>query len=341
MRSRTIALGLLWCACGGGPNPPVPPPSSAELAGGGVWVAYNLGCEVGCAQIHRGDRILAVDGAPVASGVAYDAANVARGAPVTLTVAPHGGGAPAEIQVVATPDELPPIDRVPPLLTIGAAALDRAPEWARLRLFGHAIPAMRLYRGEEPRGFINGRELYGRGAVILIWELPWLLAHKRALWAELPGYYARLQKQDPALQAIGVDTFFVFPSAEESRSWRPDADPRIIDAPAGGETLKFAINAETRTHIRGEVAPGTTDLIPLFLLESGENDPNNLGLEHPASDLREWLFDRIYAPVILVIDHRGIVRWHSRDFPIGPEETIDAAVHFALTSLADGPAAPR
>jgi hypothetical protein len=69
------------------------------------------------------------------------------------------------------------------------------------------------------------------------------------------------------------------------------------------------------------------------LLESARDDPNNLGIEHPASDIREWLFDRIYAPVILVIDHRGIVRFHARDFPLGPEETIEAAVQFALREL--------
>lgn len=330
---------LLTMACGPSPNPAVPPPSSTELAGGGVWVAYNLGCTAGCDQIRRGDRILAVDGQPVASGAEYDAAGVARGSAVTLQVARHGGGAPVDVQVVAEPVELRPLTDVPPLLTVGAASLDRAPEWARLRLFGHAIPALRLYRGEEPRGFINGRELYRRGAVILIWELPWLLAHKRALWAELPGFYAQLQRSDPALQAIGVDTLFVFPSVAESRSWRPEADPTIItDAPSGGDQLQYAINEETRAHIRSEVPPGTSDLIPLFLLSSGENDPNNLGLEHPASDIREWLFDRIYAPVILVIDHRGIVRWHSRDFPIGPEETIEAALQFALNDLGDAPA---
>jgi len=337
-RLAVLAAMSLW-SCGSPKNPPVPPPSSTELAGGGVWVAYNLGCKVGCDQISRGDRILAVDGQPVATGAELDAANIARGTPVKVQVAPHGGGAPVEVSLLATPHtDMPPLKSAPPFWTVGAAALDRAPEWARLRLFGHAIPAMRLYRGEEPRGFINGRELYGRGAVILVWEFPWLLAHTRQFWAELPGFYAQLQKHDAALQASGVDTYFVFPSVEESRFRRPDSDPDIMDAPVGTDTLRFAINEETRNHIRSEVPPGTTDLVPLFLLESASDDPNNLGLEHPASDIREWLFDRIYAPVILVIDQRGIVRWHSRDFPIGPEETIDAAVQFALRQLPDVPA---
>jgi len=340
MRSSLTALSLLLpMACGPSPNPPVPPPTSAQLAGGGVWVAYNLGCSAGCDQIRRGDRIVAVDGRPVNTGAELDAADLTRGNPVALTVARHAGGAPVDVRIVATPHtDMPPLAAVPPLLTVGAAALDRAPEWARLRLFGHAIPAMRLYRGEEPRGYISGRELYGRGAIILVWEMPWLLAQTRAMWAELPGFYAQLQRHHAALQAAGVDTYFVFPSVEESRAWRPEADPGVIQDPLGGENLRYVINKETRDHIRSEVPPDTADPIPLFLLDSSENDPNNLGLEHPASDIREWLFDRIYAPVILVIDHRGIVRFHARDFPLGPEETIEYAAQFALRQLPDAPA---
>ena len=341
MRRLTVLIAALcmW-GCSSAKNPPVAPPSSAELAGGGVWVAYNLGCKVGCDQISRGDRIVAVDGRAVNSGPELDAADLTRGTPVSLQVARHGGGAPVAVQLVATPrTDMPPLPSAPPFWTVGAQALDRAPAWARLRLFGHAIPALRLYRGEEPRGFINGRELNGRGAVIMVWELPWLLAETRAFWKELPGFYARLQRHDLALQAAGVDAYFVFPSVEESRFRRPEADPQVVNAGVGTNTLRFAINKETRDHIRSEIPPGTTRLIPLFLLESAADDPNNLGLEHPASDIREWLFDRIYAPVILVIDHRGIVRWHSRDFPIGPEETVEAAVQFALTQLAEAPAA--
>ena len=342
MRSSAAVLALFTTlACGPARNPAVPPPTSTQLAGGGVWVAYNLGCEKGCDQISRGDRIVAVEGRPIATGAEFDAANVDRGAPVPVTVVKHGGGPPIDVTVVASPKrDMPPLNEVPPLLTIGAAALDRAPEWARLRLFGHAIPALRLYRGEEPRGYVNGRELYGRGAVILVWELPWLIGHTRELWGELPKYYAQLQRHDAALQAAGVDTYFVFPSVDESRKLRPEVDPNMVDAPEGQDSLRHAVNAETRAHIRSLVPAGTTDLVPLFFLESAQGDPNNIGLEHQASDIREWLFDRILAPVIVVIDHRGIVRWHSRDFPIGPEETIEASVQFALHQLADGAAAP-
>ena len=341
MQRMIVALALLLGACGGNPNPPVPPPSSTELAGGGVWVAYNLGCTAGCDKIRRGDRILAIDGVAVTNGAEFDAANLARGTAVDVRVAKYDGSGKVDVQVVASPHtDMPPLKAVPPLLTVGAAALDRAPEWARGRLFGHAIPALRLYRGEEPRGYINGRELYGRGAVILVWELPYLIAQKSALWEELPGYYAQLQRHDPELLAAGVDTFFLFPTEGESRGFRPDIDAPVTPGAPGGDSLRYAINKETRDHIRSEVEPGLQKMIPLFYLDSAANDPNNLGLENPASDIREWLFDRILAPVILVIDHRGIVRWHSRDFPLGPEETIEAAAQFAIHQLPDMPLKP-
>lgn len=343
MKRSLVALAMLLGACGGAnPNPAVPPPSSSELAGGGVWVAYNLGCTAGCDKIRRGDRIVAVDGVAVTNGAEFDAANLARGTAVDVRVARYDGSGKLDVQLVASPrTDMPPLKAVPPLLTVGAAALDRAPEWARLRLFGHAIPALRLYRGEEPRGYINGRELYGRGAVIMIWELPYLIAQKSAMWDELPGFYAQLQKHDEELLGAGVDTFFVFPTEGESRGFRPGIDADVTPGVAGGDTLRYAVNKETRDHIRSEVGPEVKKLIPLFYLESATDDPNNLGLEHPASDIREWLFDRILAPVILVIDHRGIVRWHSRDFPLGPEETIEAAVQFAIHQLPEGPVAPR
>lgn len=337
MRTPLVALATLFAACAVGPNPAVPPPTTAELAGGGAWVAYNLGCKVGCDRIKRGDRILAVDGQPVPGGAELDAA-LSREAPVAVTVAPHEGGAPVEVQLLGgAHTELTPIKAVPPLLTISAAALDRAPEWARLRLFGHATPAIRLYRGDEPRGYINGRELYGRGAVIFVWEMPFLLGQEQALWAELPGFYAQLQRHQAALKGAGIDTYFVFPTEQESRNRRPGIDAPVASATPGGDTLRFAINQETRDHIRSQVSPDTQDLIPLCLLDSARDDPNNLGLEHPGSNIREWLYDRILASVILVIDHRGIVRFHSRDFPLGPEETIEAAVQFALQELPDAP----
>ena len=126
MQRMIVALALLLGACGGNPNPPVPPPSSTELAGGGVWVAYNLGCTAGCDKIRRGDRILAIDGVAVTNGAEFDAANLARGTAVDVRVAKYDGSGKVDVQVVASPHtDMPPLKAVPPLLTVGAAALDR------------------------------------------------------------------------------------------------------------------------------------------------------------------------------------------------------------------------
>ncbi len=63
---RDVLLSVLLGACGPELDPARPPPAHGDLAPGGVWVAYNLGCEVGCDQIERGNRILAIDGPSVA-----------------------------------------------------------------------------------------------------------------------------------------------------------------------------------------------------------------------------------------------------------------------------------
>ncbi len=339
MRRLLTASFLVVAACS--PNPATAVPSPAALAEGGVWVAYNLGCKVGCNEIQRGDRIVAVDGQPVANGQQLDAATAAANpaAPSLVRVAKYNGPT-IEVPLVATPHtDLSPIASVPPLVTVSANALDLAPDWARLPLFGHAIPAMRLYRGEEPRGFVSGRDLYGRGALLVIWELPWVLGHKQALWNELPHYYAILQAHQEALTAAEVDTYFVFTDVSGSRANRSGIDPPVVnDTPPQNEP-NHAINKDTRDHIRSITGP-VAGQIPMYYLTGRTGiDPNVLGLMHPASSIDRWLNDRVLAAIIIIIDHRGVVRWHSRDYPIGPEETLTAAARFSIEKLRE-PQAP-
>ncbi|HEY8378359.1 MAG TPA: hypothetical protein VIK91_17805 [Nannocystis sp.] len=294
-------------------NPARPPPDHATLAPGGVWVAYNLGCEVGCDQIRRGDRILAVDGRPVDSGAEIDAINLARGAPLTLTIARYSTDEVVDVTLVATPDDRhPPIAALPPLLTVGTAALDRAPEWARSKLFGHAIPALRIYRADEPRGFVTGRQLYGRGALLVVWELPPMLEERRNSLNELPAVYAHLQEYADELEEAGVDVYFI---------------------------TDFRADPSFRAKARRYAEPGPRGFIPIYQLSSLPNNPNVLGLENAASDIREGLFDYLQAPVVLVFDRRGIVRFHARGFPVGTHETLATAVDFALHALPDVPPA--
>ncbi|WAS92502.1 hypothetical protein [Nannocystis punicea] len=312
LSALTLSLGL--CACGPELNPPRPPPAHGQLAPGGVWVAYNLGCEVGCDEIKRGDRILAVDGRPVSSGAEIDQIDLARNAPLKLQVAKYGGNEIREVTIVARPNELlPPIAAAPPMFTVGADALDRAPDWARSKLFGHAIPAIRFYRADEPRGFVTGRELYGRAALLVIWELPPMIEERRNSLAVLPAVYAQMQEFSDELAAAGVDTYFV---------------------------TDFRAEPAFRDTVREHADPGPNGFIPIFQLYSSPNNGNTVGLEGSAADIREAMFDYLAAPVVVIFDRRGIVRFHTRGFPAGAKDTLSVAIDFALHSLTDAPA-PR
>lgn len=310
-----LLLSLGICACGPELNPPRPPPTHGQLAPGGVWVAYNLGCEVGCEEIKRGDRILAVDGRPVSSGAEIDQINLARNEPVKLQVAKYGGHEVREVTIVAGPNEmLPPIAAAPPMFTVGADALDRAPDWARSKLFGHAIPALRLYRADEPRGFVTGREMYGRAALLVIWELPPMIEERRNSLAVLPTVYARLQEFSDELAAAGVDAYFV---------------------------TDFRAEPGFREVVREHAPAGPNGFLPIFQLSSSPNNGNTVGLEGSAADIREAMFDYLQAPVVVIFDRRGIVRFHTRGFPAGPQDTLSVAIDFALHSLPDVPALPE
>ncbi|MBZ5714656.1 hypothetical protein [Nannocystis pusilla] len=309
LSTLTLSIGL--CACGPELNPPRPPPAHSVLAPGGVWVAYNHGCEVGCEEIKRGDRILAIDGRPVSSGAEIDQIDLARDAPLKLQVAKYGGDEIREVTIVARPNErLPPIAAAPPMFTVGADALDRAPDWARSKLFGHAIPAIRFYRADEPRGFVTGRELYGRAALLVIWEVPSMIEERRASLALLPAVYAHLQRFSDELAAAGVDTYFV---------------------------TDFRAEPAFRDNVRAAADPGPNGFIPIFQLSSSPDNGNTVGLENSAADIRESIFDYLAAPVVIIFDRRGIVRFHTRGFPAGPSDTVSVAIDFALHSLADVP----
>lgn len=313
--SRVATLALALGACGPELNPARPPPSRDDL-GGGVWVAYNLGCKQGCDEIKRGDRILAIDDRPIESGAEVDAIGLTRGAPQKLSVAKYRTGELREVTIVAEPNEaLPPIQAAPPLFTVGAAALDRAPEWARRKLFGHAIPAIRLRRADEPKGFLNGRELYGRGAVIVIWESPGMIEERKRANALIPGVYAHLQQYADELAEVGVDAYFVFDNIKP--------EPVI------------------REFARSVADPGPRGFIPIWALWSSPRDPNTLGVEGPAADIRESILDGWAAPAVIVLDRRGIVRFHTVGFPVGPNDTMAIAIDFALKALPDVPSQPR
>lgn len=317
---RSLAwVSVLLGACAGQLNPSVPTPKPGALGQQpGVWVAYNLGCAQGCDQIHCGDIITAVDGKPVTSGAEIDAVDLARGTPVRVDVRSRAHG-PRSVTLLATPNEqLGETLRAPPLWTVGTGALDRAPAWARLPAFGHATPAMRLYHLDDPRGFRDGRDLLGRHTLIVFWT-PYnnTLQDVRRNIDQLPGVYAQLQAHEPELRAAGVDPIFL---------------------------VSARIDPKQRAYIRQFTAIDSygwaPHMVPIYSNATVPSNGNTRGVEHPAADLNEMVFrDGHVGPILLVIDARGIVRWHSRGWhDDDAEQSIEAVVDFAVHDLEDAPA---
>jgi hypothetical protein len=325
MSGDHLALFLgaaLLTACGTQLNASVKTPPVGELTRTpGAWVAYNLGCKLGCKEIRRGDLITAVDGRPISSGAEIDDVDLARGTPVQLDLYRPRTGEALQVQLVAQPYEyLYPIAHVPPLWTVGTVALDRAPEWARLKAFGHATPALRFYKLDSPREYVDGRDLFGRAALIVLW-VPDRYTQRTAMayQAVLLQWYAALQERRAELLAGGVDTYLLFNGRVA------EVDRRNLRAQAiGDETYRESS-------------------VPIYANTSFTNNPNTRGLEHSAADFNEMVFnDGRHGPIIMIVDPRGIVRWHSRGFehagePIG---TLLAAIEFSLRSLEDQPVPP-
>ncbi|MEZ4384686.1 MAG: hypothetical protein R3A79_25380 [Nannocystaceae bacterium] len=312
--ASAAALALAFVGCAGELNRPVRP-AEGDLVEG-LWVAYNYGCARGCDDIRRGDRLLEIDGVSVSSGAEFDRFDLADGAPHRIVGRRLRSDEPFEVTIEATPvADLPPLTGVGPLRVAGSAALDRAPSWAREVLFGHAIPALRFYREEPPVGFVDGRELLGRGLVAVLWVYSGPLP-ERIYWQELaPKVYAHLQAWVSRLLAAGVDVGFV---------------------------VAHNTSPETRAELRTYAGAPDPGYVPIYQLSSRSGDPNTVGLERGGADLREALkLGGLPEPVILIFDDRGIVRWHSSGFPLGVADTIEAALRFAEADLQDRPADPE
>lgn len=315
-----LLLGAaLLTACGTQLNASVKTPPAGELTRTpGAWVAYNLGCKLGCKEIRRGDLITAVDGKPISSGAEIDDVDLARGTPVQLDVYRPRTGEALQVQLVAEPNEyMAPIAHVPPLWTVGTAALDRAPAWARLKAFGHATPAMRLYKMDSPREYVDGRDLFGRAALIVLWVPDRYTQHTVMAYHDvLLQWYAGLQERRAELTASGVDTYLVFNGRVA------EVDRRNLRAQAVGDETYRASS------------------VPIYANTSFPNNPSTRGLEHAAADFNEMVFnDGRYGPIIMIVDPRGIVRWHSRGFEHtgDPIDTLNVAIEFSLQALDDRP----
>lgn len=306
----TLALG--GCEPGGGSDG-FNIPGIDDLKGGGVYVAYNHGCDKGCDQLEKGDLIQSIDGKPTQTGEDFDKANIIDGQPHTLEVIGKDG-ATKTVEVVAQPKtDMPPLENVPPLWTVGAAELNQAPEWARRRMFAHASPSVMLVSVDG--GILDGRQLYGKKRLVVYWD-----RGDREEQAAAVSILQVLQKAQPDLKAKDVEIMFVqvqFPTGRQVAM--NDSDLREFQK-------KWSVDG---------AAP-----LPMYRFPNKTefNQARELGMENAFT-----VFENLgKSPSIVLIDERGIVRWNSEGLQqpgAGAEVTDPAqytiieAVKFSLDQL--------
>lgn len=292
-------------------------PTAKDLKPGGVYVAYNLGCEQGCDQIQKGDLIQKMNGQPVDS--TDDLANITDGNEHTLELLAKGSQEAKTVKVKATPkSNMPPLQNVPPFWTVGAAQLNEAPDWARRRMFGHASPSVMLVSSDG--GILDGRQLHGEKRLMVYWD--W---GDREEEAAAVDFMQVLQKAQADLQARNIEPMFIhvrFPTGRKAPM--NDSDLRAWQK-------KFSVEE------------GGQKLPPLpmyrFPNETEFNAARELGMENAFT-----VFENLgSSPTIVLLDENGIVRWHSEgvmdplnigsDIKDPEQATIISAVQFALEKL--------
>lgn len=294
-------------------------PSNKDLKAGGVFIAYNLGCEKGCDQIAKGDLLQKIDGKTVKTGEEFDAANITDGKPHKLDLLAAGSMAPKSVEVTATPkSNLPPLTDAPPFWTVGAEKLNAAPDWARRRMFGHASPMIQIVSING--GILDGRQLKGKKRLMVYWDWGDRVEEGNAV-----AFMQVLQKAQADLTAKGVEIMFThvsFPTARKQPM--NDSDLRA-----------FA----DRWSVKGDDG-AKLPMVPIYRRpnKTEYNEARELGMEN-AYTVMENLGQ---SPAILLLDERGIVRWHSEGLATPPADaqvqkpeqyTIIEAVTFSLNKL--------
>jgi hypothetical protein len=294
--------------------------SSKELQSG-VYITYvqPQDCS-GCDKLNRGDLIQSVDGTAVTTTEELLATNITDGKPHKITFLDQSSKyASTEVEITATPNNsMAPVKDAPPFWTVGAQELDKAPDWARRRLFGHASPQLLLVNSDG--GFVNGRDLYGRKILMVFFD--WAAASDRQNGALAMQV---LQKAQADLKAKGVEIVFAQIKHPQERDIAPmnDTDLRAF----------FQENQV------GEREGGPLPPPPLYRMpnKTEDNPTRVLGLEGAFTYL-EAVGE---APNIFILDEHGIIRWHSAgaipdpsgEIPVDMVHTMNAAVLFARDNL--------
>ncbi len=294
--------------------------TSAELAAGGVYIAYinRSGiCSKGCDQLAKGDLILEINGQAVSSSTDTRNSKIATGKPVTLKVLKKDTKETIEVEITASPsDKLPPLKEAPPFWTVGAADLDGAPEWARRAHFGHVAPSIMLVNADG--GILSGRDLVGKKRLIVFWDIG-----TREEQAQAADMMQVLQKAQADLQGRGVDIMFTqiqFPSNQRQAAWNDSA-----------------LREFQTTH-------GINELPPLALYRFPNTTEYNAAKEVGLEGATSYIQYLRAPPAIILLDENGVVRWHSEGVQSPPSDhalanvppnqfTIIESINFALEKL--------
>ena len=296
--------------------------TSGQLKPGGVFVTYVQGTDcTGCEALERADLILKIDGKEVSTADDVEAAGLLDGQPHEIEFHQHKTGEVKTTTITAKPNEtLAPIkpEEAMPFWTVGSDELDRAPSWARRRLFGHASPQLLLVSVDG--GFVNGRDFHGKKHLVVFFD--WAAASDRQDGALVMQV---LQKAQADLDAAGVDIVFAQVKHPSERERQPMNDT----------DLRAFFNDNQVSESEGGPLPPP----PMFRMpnKTEYNPTQVLGLEG-AFTYYEAIGE---APNIFVLDENGIIRWHSAgttpdpsgEIPNETVHTINAAVLFALKEL--------
>ena len=323
--AELLLMGALAASCHRGT---VEPPPASDLARGGVYVAYNLGCDEGCRDVERGDVILAVDGKPVDTRQELLAARLTEERPIALDVVRAGETSPRRVTIVAEPnDDFEPLTDVPPFWTVGAEALDRAPDWARSPMFSHAVAALALVHVDG--GWMTGRDLYGKKTIVVVW--PDLPLYEKQYWNfrdQMATFYGVLQKAQGDLKDAEVGIVFAVCGGSNDTTVRRELE-EMGQTDAAGNPMPMLPVYRCPSLSTGPLSSGRGG-VQAF----GNSPARHVGLEHSGQSF----FDYVRGfPVIAIVDQGGIVRWHSSGYHEGPQKTILGAVMFAMHALDERP----
>lgn len=297
MLSLPLLLSTTACDPGGGFT--IPPKA---LKPGGTYITYvqSTDCE-GCSALKRGDLIQSIDGKPVKSAADIKAANIIDGQPHEIAFKTYSKGdfVDQTITITAKPNNsMAPVTDAPPFWTVDAEQLNKTPEWARRRLFGHASPQLLLVNIDG--GLINGRDLYGKRRFMVFFD-----------WASQDDQrngaisLKVLQLAGEQLKAANFEVMLV---QIEHPSERPKP-------PMNDSDLRAFFTASQVTESEGGPLPPP----PMYRYpnRTEDNPSQTLGLEGAFN----YLENIGEAPNVFILDEFGVIRWHSAG-PI-PGETGD------------------